>query len=118
MKPVAGTCYIKMDGEQFDVEGSVEIPLTNVERSTVMGLSGPAGLKEIATVPYIKFSAIFGPDFPLERIQKSIDLTITAELRNGKTYAVSGAACVGKPTANPVDGTTELTFEGERGIWQ
>lgn len=117
-KRVAGICYIKVDGEQLEVSGGVECPIVDLKRETVMGLSGPAGLKETALEPYIKLNAIFMPTFPLSTIQTNTDMTITAELANGKVYTLSGAFVKGEPAAKGDDGTVELEFGGKKGIWQ
>jgi hypothetical protein len=90
-KRVAGICYVKVDGEQLEVAGGIEVPIVDVKRETVMGLAGPAGIKETALEPFIKLSAIFMPSFPLATLQTNTAMTITAELANGKVYTLSGA---------------------------
>ena len=117
-KRVAGICYIKVDGEQLEVSGGVEVPLVDLKRETVMGLSGPAGLKETALEPYVKLSAIFMPSFPVSMLQTSTEMTVTAELANGKSYTLSGAFLKGEPSIKGDDGTVELEFGGKKGIWQ
>lgn len=117
-KRVAGICYIKVDGEQLEVSGGVECPIVDVKRETVMGLSGPAGLKETALEPFVKVSAIFMPGFPLAILQSNTEMTITAELANGKVYTLSGAFLKGEPSVKGEDGTVELEFGGKRGQWQ
>ena len=82
-KRVAGTCYVKCDSAQLEVQGGVECPASDVNRETVMGLAGPAGYKETARAPYIKLTAIATPDFPRKTLADSTDMTITAELANG-----------------------------------
>jgi hypothetical protein len=117
-KRVAGTCYIKVDGDQLEVSGGVEVPTTDVTRETVMGVNRPAGRKETARTPFVKLTAIFRDDFPLEKIADGTDMTVTAELPNGNVYTLSEAYQVGEPSAKADDGTIELTFEGMRGQWQ
>jgi Phage tail tube protein len=117
-KRVAGICYVKVDGEQLEVSGGVEAPIVDVMRETVMGLNGPAGYKETSLEPYVKLSAIFVPTFPLDKLREGIDMTITAEMANGKVYTLSGAFLKGEPSAKGEDGTVELEFGGSKGIWQ
>lgn len=117
-KRVAGICYIKADGEQFEVSGGVECPLMDVKRETVMGLAGPAGLKETALEPYTKLQAIFMPNFPLDKLRTSTDMTVTTEMPNGKVYTLQGAFVKGEPAAKGDDGTVELEFGGTKGQWQ
>lgn len=117
-KRVAGICFIKVDGEQLEVSGGVEAPITDLKRETVMGLSGPAGIKETALEPFIKLTAIFMPDFPMETLRTNTELTVTAEMANGKVYTLSVAFLKGEPSAKGEDGTIELEFGGKRGQWQ
>lgn len=117
-KRVAGICYIKVDGEQLEVSGGVECPIVDVKRETVMGLAGPAGIKETALEPFVKVSAIFVPDFPLAKLQYMTDGTVTTEMANGKVYTLSGAFLKGEPSAKGEDGTVDLEFGGKKGQWQ
>lgn len=118
MGRVAGICYIKVDGEQLEVSGGVECPLMEVTRETVMGTNGPAGHKETAQRQFVKVSAVFTEDFPMNKVTKGTDMTVTAEMPNGKVYTLSGAYLVGEPTAKADDGITELEFDGKKGQWQ
>ena len=115
---VAGICYVKVDGDQFDVEGGVECPLSDLKRETVMALAGPAGFKETALEPYVKLTAIFGPSFPIDKVKSSTDMTVTAEMANGKVYTLSGAFLRGETPVKGDEGKVELDFGGKKGIWQ
>lgn len=117
-KRVAGICYIKVDGEQLEVAGGIEVPLMDVKRETVMGLAGSAGYKESAIEPFVKLSAIFTPNFPIVTLQTNTEMTITTELANGKVYTLSGAFVKGEPSAKGEDGTIDLEFGGKKGQWQ
>lgn len=117
-KRVAGIAYIKVDGEQLEVSGGIECPLVDVKRETVMGLSGPAGIKETALEPFIKVTAIFMPGFPMDTLRTNTEMTVTAEMANGKVYTLSGAFVKGEPSVKGEDGTVELEFGGKRGQWQ
>lgn len=117
-KKVAGICYIKLDGQQLEVSGGVECPLMDVKREAVMSLSGVAGYKETAVKPFVKLSANFTQDFPLDMVRENTEMTVTAELANGKVYTLSSAWVEGEPGAKGDDGTIDLEFVGLKGIWQ
>lgn len=117
-KRVAGICYIKVDGEQLEVAGGVECPISDVKRETVMSVNGPAGMKETANEPYVKVSAVLVKGFPLETLRTNTELTVTAEFPNGTVYTLSGAFLKGESAAKADDGTTDLEFGGMRGQWQ
>lgn len=117
-KRVAGICYFKVNGQQLEVSGGLECPVSETTRETVKGQNRPAGYKETSRTPFIKLSAIFRDDFPLDAIATADDMTLTAEFPNGRVYTLSEAWQVGEPSAKADDGTVELEFEGMRGIWQ
>lgn len=116
-KKIAGTCYIKVDGDQLELEGALEVPVASVTRETVMGLAGPAGYKEVARVPRLAGDFIFTRDFPRQKIADAVDMTITAELANGMVFTLSGAYLVGDPNITADEGKIPLEFNGEKGFF-
>ena len=115
---IAGTCYIKADGVQFDVKGNVETPLSPVNRETIMALAGAAGYKEVAQRQYVKLTALFTPDFPIQQLISSTNMTITAEMANGKVYTLTAAWLEGETITNGDEGEASIEFSGLKGIWQ
>lgn len=113
----AGTCYIKANGAQLSVEGSVEFPLLKVTRETKIGSNGVVGYSETNVAPYIKCSVFLEKGFPLELLSGT-DMTITAELANGWVYTLSGAWLEGEVAGNASDGTVTLEFHGMDGNLQ
>lgn len=113
----AGTCYIKADGAQLAIEGSVEIPLMSVTRETKIGSTGVVGFSETEVAPFIRASAFLEPTFPVEALS-STDMTITAELANGWVYTLNGAWLEGDVTGNMSDGNVSLEFHGLSGTLQ
>ena len=116
-KRIAGVCYVKADGKQFDVAGGLECPLSDVKRETIAAVTGPSGYKETALTPYVKIQANFTDDFPIDVIRSATTLVVTAEFANGKVYTLSDAYVVGEPSVKNDDGQAELTFEGMKGVW-
>jgi hypothetical protein len=117
MARVAGVCYIKADGIQLEVKGGIEIPFSPVNRETVMGLAGNAGYKETAQRQYLKLTAVFTPDFPITTLANSTNMTVTAELANGKVFTLVSAYLEGETVSNGEEGTAEIEFTGKTGIW-
>lgn len=117
-KRIAGICFIKMDGEQLEVKGGIECPVTDNVKETQMGSNAPAGYSEMAQRPYVKGSFFFLDNFPIEKLSTANDLTVTAELANGKTYVLSEAWVEGEVPAKNDDGTVDLEFSGMKGQWQ
>jgi hypothetical protein len=118
-KRVAGTCYFKVDGEQLELKGGIELPLFKTKRESVESMSGPTGLyKETDVVPFVKGTFLVPDDFPLDKLEESVEMTITAELANGMVYTLSGAYHVGDANLKGDDGEVDLEFNGKKGIWQ
>lgn len=115
---VAGICYIKVDGVQLEVKGGLETPLTEVKKEPVMSTTGMAGTKEEPIAPFVKLTAIFTKDFPMDKIRNGTDMTVTAEMPNGKVYTLSQSELMGEPTVKGDEGEVELEFNGKKGVWQ
>lgn len=115
---IAGTVFIKVGSSQLEVKGGVEIPLGTVNRETQMGANAPAGYTETAQKPYVKVTSFVKPDFDIDSIINSDDLTVTAELANGKVYVLSQAYTVDEATFKNDDGTVDLEFNGMAGKFQ
>lgn len=100
-KGIAGTCYLKVDGEQLSVSSnSISIQSAEVKREAVMGSTGLAGYSEEAVAPTI-----------------SGTFNVTAELVTGKVYTLSDAFVSGDVSYKTGEGTIELTFTGVKGAW-
>jgi len=112
---VAGTCYIKCDGTQLEVSGSVEVPLNTTVRETVVSTQGVVGYKETERAHYVKLDAVFTSDFPIDAITNNESMTITAELANGMVYVLGKAWLEGEANVNVSDGTITLEFHGKEG---
>lgn len=111
---VAGTCYIKIDGEQIVITGGVECPLSKVKRETIM----PGYFKEEDLAPFISVDALKTPGFPFQKIAEGQNMTITAEFKDGSSYVLSGAYAVDEIKVTGDDGKVSLKFEGVSGDWQ
>ncbi|HGM5579288.1 TPA: phage tail tube protein [Pseudomonas putida] len=111
---VAGTCYIKVDGSQLVVTGGVEAPLSKVKRETII----KGYFKEEDRAPFLKVDAVKVPGFPFAKIAEAINMTVTAEFKDGSSYVLSGAYLVDDMNVTGDDGKVSLNFEGVSGDWQ
>lgn len=111
-KKIAGTCYVKVDGQQLELQGNLEFPMAKVTRESMSSTGGPVGFKETVNVPYIAGDFIVTADFPTSTLVESEAMTITAECANSMVYTLSDAYLVGDAAFKPVDGTVSLRFEG------
>lgn len=116
---VAGTCYLKVDGTQYELkDDAIEIPLSKVSREAVMALGGLAGFKEMAQRQFVKFTSVFVRDLPIQTITNTTNATLVVEYANGKTYTLTGAYLEGEILADGVSGDLPLEFTGTKGIWR
>lgn len=115
---IAGTCYVKIDGDQLLLKGGIEVPINKVKREIVMANNKPAGFKETPQEPYIKGTFIMGLGFPLAKLRDSTEMTITAELVNGTVYTLSQAWLDGEATLKTEDGEIDMEFKGMDGVFQ
>ncbi|MCD5980514.1 phage tail protein [Pseudomonas sp. S25] len=111
---VAGTCYIKVDGDQLVITGGVEVPGSKVKRETVV----KGYFKEEDVTPFVKVDAIKTPGMDMSKITEGTNMTITAEFKDGTSYVLSGAYAVDDVTYTGDDGKLSLKFEGIEGDWQ
>ncbi len=111
---VAGTCYIKVDGEQLVISGGVEAPLTKVKRETIV----PGYFKEEDRTPFLKVDAVKTPGFPMNKLGNGTNMTVTAEFKDGSSYVLSGAYLVDDVNVTGDDAKVSLNFEGISGDWQ
>lgn len=111
---VAGTCYIKVDGEQLVITGGVEVPLSKVKRETVV----PGYFKEEDRAPFTKVDAVMTPDFPITKLVNGTNMTVTTEFKTGRSYVLSGGYLVDEVNVTGDDGKVSLNFDGIAGDWQ
>lgn len=115
---IAGVCYVKVDGIQLEIKGGLECPLSKVKREPVLSSTGVVGYKETPITPFIKATAMFTRDFPIEKLRSGTDMTGTAEFANGKVYNLSGAWLANEASGKGEEGEVELEFNGMDGGWQ
>lgn len=115
---LAGTCYLKLDGDQIEVSGGMEAPLAKSKKEPIMARGRVVGYKETPIAPYLKLTAVLTAEFPREKLAKATDITATAEFANGDVYTLSNAWFGGESAHKGDDGTAELEFGGMDGDWK
>jgi len=118
MARIAGTAYIKVDGNQYTLAGTLTVSPDILTREGLAGLSGVAGYKETPRVPFIEGEFFATENLSLPALQAITNATVTAELANGKTYVLRNAWTAGARELNAAEGTVSVRFEGMEGIEQ
>lgn len=113
-KPIGGTCYFKVDGIQLELASDdVTVDIQATEKKGVV-----AGyFTESDRIPSIEGEFIVPKEFPLDKLDKMTDGTITVELKSGRTASLSGAYREGSSPIEGGKGTTKMKFEGTKGEW-
>ena len=109
---VAGTCFVKRDGVQYSLKGSLTIQPLSVERTGVTGMDGIHGYSETPVVPFIELEVTKTPDLSVKAFEGVTDSTITAELADGTVYVLRNAWFSGQLSVDGGEGKVKLKFEG------
>lgn len=111
---VAGTCYVKVDGQQMVITGGIEAPLAKFTRETI----APGCFKEEDLAPFLKVDAVKTAGIDWAKIATATNMTVTCEFRDGSTYVLTGAYVVGDMNVTGDDGKVAIEFNGTDGDWQ
>lgn len=112
-KPIGGTCYFKVDGNQLELSGGVTVDVDENEREGV----APGWFTEKDNIPSIEGEFFIPKDFPIDTITTNTSMTITAELKSGRVAVLSEAYRTGKLEVDGEKGTAKIKFEGKSGKW-
>ena len=109
---IAGTAFLMVDGDQFALRGNFTVSPSAVERTMIAGQDGVHGFQELPRVPYIEGDLSLVPGLLLEDLEAQTDVTVVAQLANGKQYTLGGGTCKAGLVANTRDGLTTVRWEG------
>lgn len=108
----SGTAYLKLDGGQLALKGSLTIQPSDVERAGVKGLDGIHGYKEGAAIPSIEVQLTDMPDVSLTSLKNVKNSTVTAEVANGKVFVLANAWSCPPFDLDGAEGHFTIKFEG------
>src|SRR5262249_41324279 len=110
--PIAGTAFLRVDGDQYPLKGNLTVSASKVERTGIAGQDYVHGYQELPRVPYIEgdFSTI--PEVSTEFLESVVNATIQVELINGTSYVLRNAWTKGPIEVNTHDGQFRIRFEG------
>lgn len=114
MAAIGGTAYLKVDGQQFQLQGDLEIMPDDVEREGVAGQDGPHGYLERPRVPQISGTFSDDPALTFAGIARMTDVTVTVELINGKVFILRNAWTAESRTLSTNEGRYQVVWQGLR----
>jgi len=103
------------NGQAFTLEGSASFSTQRFVRTSVQGLTGPAGHKREPSQPFIEVAVFDGPGIDLESLQGAAVGTAQLDMYNGKQVVLYEAVQVGMIEPDAAEGTFTLRLEGPRG---
>jgi len=117
MAKVAGTCFLKVNGEQYSLRGNMTISLGGYERSSVSGLDQYHGVIEKPRASFIQADITDTDGLDLKVLENLNNVTVTVELINGKVAILRQATQISALELKADDGTISVRFEGPEGEW-
>jgi hypothetical protein len=109
---IAGTAYFKVNGDQLPLRGNFTVSASPLERTMLAGQDYVHGYQELPRVPWIEGDVSTTPEVSTEVLDAMVDVTVTAELNNGKVYVLKEAACKSAFENNTREGQFRVRFEG------
>lgn len=107
-----GIISFVVNGIQLEIEGSFSVQPHRFMRTSVQGVTGPAGHKREAAQPFFDGVCFYKSDVSLATLQGLESITAQLDLYNGKKFVLEEAAQVGEIELDAVEGTFPLRLEG------
>ena len=110
---VAGTCYLSVDGRRLARVGEFSYRPSNPTREAKVGADGYHGYKEKPTQGQIKAKLRDTGGTSVAQLGQMTNVTVMAELANGKTVIGRNMFVAGEPVAaDAEEAEIEITWEG------
>lgn len=108
----AGTVYVRINGTQHDLGGSVTVGPMDIERESLVGVDSIHGFKEMPKAPFIEVEFVRNKALSIQALKNIVDSTITAELVDGSVYVLRNAWYLSGAELDAVEGKYTARFEG------
>lgn len=115
-EPIAGTVFVTVDGTTITVGARVRYSVATVTRETKSGLSGVYGWKETPRAPFIEAEIIDRGSTAIGVFANQTNVTVKAELINGKTVIVYNAHTTEPTEIDAAEGTGTVKWEGPSAV--
>lgn len=109
---IAGTAFLKIDGNMLPLRGNFTVSPSAVERTFLAGQDYVHGYQELPRVPWIEGDISSTPEVSMEDLEAMVEVTVTAELANGKVYVLKEAGCKSALENNTREGQFRVRWEG------
>lgn len=112
---LAGTAYLSVDGLTYMLAGDFEYSPVSVTRETLVGMDSVHGYKEKPMQAHISATLRDSGGLTVASLNAMTNVTVVAELANGKTIIGRNMWTVEAQSSKAEDGTIEVKFEGAAG---
>ncbi len=112
---LAGTAYLYVNGASYLLEGSFEYSPAEVTRESLAGMDSVHGYKEKPIAPHIAATIRDSGGLKVSDIGAMTNVTVMAELANGKTVTGNNMWTVESQSSKAEDATIEVRWEGLTG---
>ena len=109
---IAGVAFFKVNGDMLPLRGNFTVSPSPLERTFLAGQDYVHGYQELPRVPWIEGDVSSTPDLSMEFLDSLTEVTVTAELANGKVYVLKEAGCKSALENNAREGQFRVRFEG------
>lgn len=109
---LAGTASVTVDGVTIMVAGNFKYSPSTVKRETLIGMDGPHGYKETPIAGFIACQVRDSGGTTVSDYNSQTNVTVTAELANGKTIIGSGLWSVESQEVDSGDAVFDVRWEG------
>ncbi len=109
---LAGTAYVSVDGMRIMVVGDFTYSPSTVKRETLTGMDSVHGYKETPNAPFISCRVRDSGGTTVADFNNQTNVTIVAELANGKTIIGEGLWTVNTQEVKSEDAEFEVRWEG------
>jgi hypothetical protein len=115
---LAGTVYLSVDGQTYMLAGDFEYSPALVSRETLTGQDSVHGYSEKPIAPHIAGTLRDSGGLSVASINAMSNVTVVAELANGKTIIGRNMWTVESQSSKQTDATIEVRWEGPQGSVQ
>lgn len=109
---IAGVAFFKVDGNILPLRGGFTVSPSVVTREGIAGQDYIHGYSEMPRVPSIVGDVSTVPELFMEALENMTNVTVTAELANGKVYVLREAWCKSALENATREGQMRVSFEG------
>lgn len=109
---IAGLATLSVNGRNYLIEGAFKYSPSSRTRESLVGMDGIHGFKETPIAPSMSGTLRDAGGLSVADLNTMTDVTVTAQLANGKTIVGRNMWTTGVQEVDSVDGKVDVRWEG------